>query len=49
VDFQANLELLRRLRAEGAHAPDSAMPASVAAPPQQASQAQPQPQEETLA
>lgn len=47
VDFQANLELLRRLRAEGAHAPDSAMPATAATPPQPQSQLQPQ--EETLA
>ncbi|MDK3025401.1 carbon-phosphorus lyase complex subunit PhnI [Cupriavidus taiwanensis] len=43
VDFQANLELLRRLRAEGA-----APPAGTAPPPPQ-SQPQSQPQEETLA
>ncbi|NSX13723.1 carbon-phosphorus lyase complex subunit PhnI [Cupriavidus taiwanensis] len=47
VDFQANLELLRRLRAEGA-----APPAGTAPPPPQTepqSQPQSQPQEETLA
>ncbi|WP_373376826.1 carbon-phosphorus lyase complex subunit PhnI [Cupriavidus nantongensis] len=53
VDFQANLELLRRLRAEGADAP--ACPEVVTAPSQPQSQPhsqpqpQPQPQEETLA
>ncbi|WP_427306652.1 carbon-phosphorus lyase complex subunit PhnI [Cupriavidus sp. H39] len=47
VDFQANLELLRRLRAEGADAPDCARAATVAAPPP--AQSEPQPQEETLA
>ncbi|SOY64301.1 C-P (carbon-phosphorous) lyase component; putative membrane associated [Cupriavidus taiwanensis] len=52
VDFQANLELLRRLRADGADgadAPENAMPASAATPPQHQPQSRPQPQEETLA
>ncbi|SOZ38443.1 carbon-phosphorus lyase complex subunit PhnI [Cupriavidus neocaledonicus] len=55
VDFQANLELLRRLRAEGAAPPDSAEPTPPQPQPQPEPQShtqlqtQSQPQEETLA